>query len=545
MKKWIIMLAFVFTLSLIGCNAANSDSDDIETNTVTVYFSVYGGSVVDLITLEKGGTISPPIEPLRTGYTFDGWFYDSDYLIPFNFDAPINSNIQVHAKWTENNNTSTVTITFNSNGGSPITSINGNTGDTFTLPLAPTKTSHTFDGWFTNAAFTTPFTNTVFPDANLTLHAKWVENTNNTETTTITFNTNGGDTIAPLTANIGDSFTLPTPIKSGHTFDEWFTNSALTTPFASSVMPNANITLYAKWIENVTSPDTATISFNTNDGSYIAPLTSDVGDLITLPIPTKTNYTFDGWFTNTALTIPFTDSTMPPSDITLYAKWTENTNTPDTITINFMTNGGSLVDSITLDTGETYWPPAQPTRVDYDFAGWYLNANFTIPLVSTTTFTEDTTLYAKWTETVTIVSEIISMLETNTWGFTCSNNICTLEEGPNILYTFNFSTLTFTKENSTSSDEQTKHEIVTVNENWSVSYSIDIVYLETQTASMTVTGNGQTGTYNVTSFSSNYLSQSSLYDEAIQFIDGPYGVGLVGLIKVMLIESNTTMDDLK
>ncbi|MFW6320108.1 MAG: hypothetical protein ACOC1L_07965, partial [Bacillota bacterium] len=89
-----------------------------------------------------------------------------------------------------------------------------------------------------------------------------------------------------------------------------------------------------------------------------------------------------------------------------------------------------------------------------------------------------------------------------------------------------------------------KHEIVTMDENWNISYSIDIVYLETQTASMSVDGNGQTGTYNVTSFSSNYLSQNNLYNDAVQFIDGPYGAGLVGFIQTILNESDITMNDL-
>jgi hypothetical protein len=111
----------------------------------------------------------------------------------------------------------------------------------------------------------------------------------------------------------------------------------------------------------------------------------------------------------------------------------------------------------------------------------------------------------------------------------------------------NLNNVTFTKESiddDPSGDEQTKTEIVVIDNDWSVQYNVSITYLSTQTASMRVTGNGLTGSYSVRSFSSNYLSQSDMYDAAVQFIDGPYGAGAVGFLEYILQAANLTLDDL-
>ena len=133
----------------------------------------------------------------------------------------------------------------------------------------------------------------------LTLYPVW-----NTNKYTITFDTNGGSEIAPITQDYGTEITAPdNPTRKGYTFKGWDKEIPET-------MPAENITVKAQWEINQ-----YTITFNTNGGSEIAPITQDYGTEITAPDnPTRKGYTFKGWDKE----IP---ETMPAENITITARW--------------------------------------------------------------------------------------------------------------------------------------------------------------------------------------------------------------------------------
>ena len=133
----------------------------------------------------------------------------------------------------------------------------------------------------------------------LTLYPVW-----NTNKYTITFDTNGGSEIAPITQDYGTEITTPdNPTRKGYTFKGWDKEIPET-------MPAENITVKAQWEINQ-----YTITFDTNGGSEIAPITQDYGTEITAPDnPTRKGYTFKGWDKE----IP---KTMPAENITITARW--------------------------------------------------------------------------------------------------------------------------------------------------------------------------------------------------------------------------------
>ena len=133
----------------------------------------------------------------------------------------------------------------------------------------------------------------------LTLYPVW-----NTNKYTITFDTNGGSEIAPITQDYGTEITAPdNPTRKGYTFKGWDKEIPET-------MPAENITVKAQWEINQ-----YTITFDTNGGSEIAPITQDYGTKITAPDnPTRKGYTFKGWDRE----IP---ETMPAENITITARW--------------------------------------------------------------------------------------------------------------------------------------------------------------------------------------------------------------------------------
>ena len=172
-------------------------------------------------------------------------------------------------------------------------------GTLATRPDAPAATpGYTFGGWNKADGTAWDYASDKVTD-NITLYAKWAENTY-----TITFDTAGGSEIAPITQDYGTVITAPeAPTREGYTFIGW--DKAIPT-----TMPAENMTVTAQWEINQ-----YTITFNTNGGSEIAPITQDYGTAITAPDdPTREGYTFIGW----DMEIP---TTMPAENITLKARW--------------------------------------------------------------------------------------------------------------------------------------------------------------------------------------------------------------------------------
>ncbi|MBR0195818.1 MAG: InlB B-repeat-containing protein [Paludibacteraceae bacterium] len=104
-------------------------------------------------------------------------------------------------------------------------------------------------------------------------------------------------------------------------------------------------------------------------GTYTSGVTKP-GTTITAPAtPTKTGYTFKDWGVTTPAAV------MPSNDLTYTATWTANQ-----YTITFDSNGGSEVASITQAYGTTVTPPADPTRLGYNFMGWTPAVPSTMPI---------------------------------------------------------------------------------------------------------------------------------------------------------------------
>ena len=333
-----------------------------EINQYTIAFDTNGGSEIAPITQDYGTKITTPDNPTRKGYTFKGW----DKEIPGTMPA---ENTTVKAQWEIN----PYTITFDTNGGSEIAPITQDYGTEITAPDNPTRKGYTFKGWDKEIPET-------MPAENITLKAQWEINQY-----TITFDTNGGNEIAPITQDYGAEITAPdNPTRKGYTFKGWDKEIPET-------MPAENITVKAQWEINQ-----YTITFDTNGGSEIAPITQGYGTEITAPDnPTRKGYTFKGWDKE----IP---ETMPAENITVKAQWEINQ-----YTITFDTNGGSEIAPITQGYGTEITAPDNPTRKGYTFKGWDKEIPETMPA-------ENITITARWKDTEKPTGEII--IGTNKWN---------------------------------------------------------------------------------------------------------------------------------
>ena len=307
----------------------------------------------------------------RAGYTQVGWSTVDGGEKVYGFEDIYTKNeaLTLYPVW----NTNKYTIAFDTNGGSEIAPITQDYGTEITAPDNPTRKGYTFKEWDKEIPKT-------MPAENITVKAQWEINQY-----TITFDTNGGSEIAPITQDYGTKITAPdNPTRKGYTFRGWDKEIPET-------MPAENITVKAQWEINQ-----YTITFDTNGGSEIAPITQDYGTKITAPDnPTRKGYTFRGWDKE----IP---ETMPAENITVKAQWKINQ-----YTIAFDTNGGSEIAPITQDYGTEITAPDNPTRKGYTFKGWDKEIPETMPA-------ENITITARWKDTEKPTGEII--IGTNKWN---------------------------------------------------------------------------------------------------------------------------------
>jgi len=190
---------------------------------------------------------------------------------------------------------------------------------------------------------------------------------------------------------------LPTPNRTGHTFNGWYTASSGGTRIGgggASYTPSASTPLYAQW----TALDPYIVTYNANGGS-VSPASSTVtvGSSTTLPTPSRTGYNFGGWYT------ALSDGTRvggagssytPTANTSLYAQWTYPL--PYTATIR------ESPSSITAAWGETVsitYTVTVPAIEGYDrvvfWAGlytpgaplWVNEYSRYIPTAETSTFT--------------------------------------------------------------------------------------------------------------------------------------------------------------
>ena len=309
-----------------------------KTKTYTVTFDTNGGSVVEVQKLNRGDKIIKPIDPVKEGYEFIGWYLDGKQ---YYFDTTIKGNIKLIAKWKKRTNIETVTVTFNTDGGSKISSIEIEKGSKLNKPANPTKEGYTFIEWLLeNNSFN--FDIEILND--ITLIAKWGEVKK--DEVTVTFNSNGGSSVANKVIKKGEKVSKPTnPTRTGYTFNGWHLDNK---SFNFDTTIEKDITLVAKWSKNQTSSSSGnssqnqsqpkpqevkkyTVTFNSNGGSAVATQTITAGGKATRPSDPKRNgYTFINWTHNGGA---YDFNTPVNGNVILVANW-EKIPEPDKYTVS-------------------------------------------------------------------------------------------------------------------------------------------------------------------------------------------------------------------
>ncbi|SDP13830.1 Listeria/Bacterioides repeat-containing protein [Paenibacillus sp. yr247] len=293
-------------------------------------------------------------QPVVTGYDL-AWFTDVARTFPWDFTNSIYSDKTLYGKWS----ISKFTVKFDRQDGGFADSQTADYNTTITAPTVPTRTGYVFGGWYKDAECTIAWnfaTDKVI--ANTIVYAKW-----NTQTYTITFDSQGGSIVPSQTADYNTTTTAPTaPTRTGYTFGGWYLDAECTIAWDfATYKVTANTILYAKW-----NTQQYTITFDSQGGSTVPSQTADYNTTTIGPtVPTRTGYTFGGWYMDAECTTAWDFATgKVTADTTLYAKWIQ-----DTVHTGGGFNPGNTDDkdtkiTLTLDQATKAVAEAKPSGVN-------------------------------------------------------------------------------------------------------------------------------------------------------------------------------------
>ncbi|MBO7205318.1 MAG: InlB B-repeat-containing protein, partial [Candidatus Methanomethylophilaceae archaeon] len=331
-------------------------------NTYRIHFTNTGDSVIHDIVMVYGSSITSPDDPVRKGYTFMDWSADVPDTMPA-------KNLIIEAIWVAN----TYFIRFMSNGGSgsmsPLTTTYDS--DTELKGCSFERVGYTFMGWslssggpvsFIDGHIVRNLVTGADGDDTVILYAKWSANTY-----TVDFNSNDGeDGVESHTFTYDSDESLPVGLftRVGHTLLGWALEPSGELVRgdgvkADNLATDGRMDLYAVWSVNIYR-----IQFVDTGDSIIDDIVAPYGSSIIAPDdPVYKGHTFTGWDSK----VP---ESVPAKDLTISATWSINS-----YVISFE---GCELDDMVVEFG-TVLDLTDPTRIGYDFTGWYEEVPISMP----------------------------------------------------------------------------------------------------------------------------------------------------------------------
>ncbi|MDR3130578.1 MAG: InlB B-repeat-containing protein, partial [Treponema sp.] len=354
-----------------------------EVGPFTITFDIGGGGqIVAPVTEPRDKFIDEEPAPFREGFEFRGWFNAPEGGSRYPFPHKIEKDLTMYVHWAVPGELpGTSVIIFETDGGSRVAPVTAYIGDSILEPGKPVKASHTFLGWFYEAAddndnkvkHAFPY---LLQSGSVTMYAHW-----ELSRFILTFDSRGGSEIAPITADKGTKIPKPRdPVKSGYKFAGWYNErdegEGELYKWDTDYELNSNtVIMYAHWNPDREADKPYKVIFNAHGGITEDELTHYTGNPLTYfpDFPKDDDYSeavneanegFKGWFeaekggTKLGSTYPLT------GDITLHAQFVR------TYTIIFY---GTDALPIKKTEGESVTLPAYPNNIfgEYEFLGWW------------------------------------------------------------------------------------------------------------------------------------------------------------------------------
>lgn len=208
-----------------------------------------------------------------------------------------------------------LTVSFVTNGGSPVSAGAYDHADSIGAPPASTRAGYSLAGWYLDAGLTAKAAFPYILTKNTTLYAKWAP-----ETYSIAYNLGGGSVSNPASYTVeSGAITLSNPVRNGYLFTGW-TGTGLSAPTMTVTIPagsSGNRVYTANWVACV-----CTVRFDAQGGSPVPDMQKGIFETIPSEPPThRYGYGFAGWYNASGVRVSFPYTVL--GDATLYARWAQ------------------------------------------------------------------------------------------------------------------------------------------------------------------------------------------------------------------------------
>ena len=204
----------------------------------------------------------------------------------------------------------------------------------------------------------------------------------------LTFSSLGGTEVQTQKIVLNNVITEPpTPVNIGQLFLGWYTSKDNGVQITFPYTVTKNETLYDQW-----TLASYTVSFDSQEGSLVKSQDITYKNMLKEPDkPSKTGYSFKGWYTEASGGSKITFPYQVTKEITLYAQWI-----PNSYPVSFDSRGGSLVPSQDVTYNTMLKEPTKPSKIGYSFKGWYTEASGGSKIIFPYQVVREITLYAQW-----------------------------------------------------------------------------------------------------------------------------------------------------
>lgn len=355
----------------------------------TVTLNKKDGSEPVTVNVANGEVFSEPDEPTRTSCTFGGWYTDESFTTEYDFTKPVSGNITLYAKWIVNVDLNELLSTHISGGSIslPGVSVSSDRDGYYYIGLNEAfykiKGSNLVNGAYADVQLYTDYTgsmNIEFDDAAIINRGCYL-------------NSGYVDCFAPFNVysdcelTVSGKLSIDTlSVYDGSSGEIWKINHGFGNliykegSFTVKYVDENGVTVDENYYLSGYDYDVESPVYADNDMNKY---TIDEEFVCISPINGKVN-------SNTVVTVRKTHDDYDNSGDC------ENCGTHLAEKVTFVTNGGGEYDPVFVLTGEKVSEPAEPSRDNYTFGGWYTDIDCTEKYDFNSAVTHDITLYAKW-----------------------------------------------------------------------------------------------------------------------------------------------------
>lgn len=335
---------------------------------INIIFIIDDKPYYTLIGIENAEIDEEVGTPIKDGYTFKGWYLDSEYTEEYDLLQFPNKDIKVYGRWEAN----TITINYDGNGNTNGYMSSQNVVYGTNTPLNKNmfiKTGCEFLGWSLEKDSATvdyydQSNKEIVTNGSVTLYAIWKQ-----IEYTLSINFNNGEENIVRKLYYDDLIEgVTNPTKQGYLFKGWYLENQEQFEFKGAKMPDKNLIINAEYLKGVE------IIF-ISDGKLVDKINGyETLEINETPLNiTKTGYTFKGWYLDQAYTREYILEVFPQSNINVYAKWEVNT-----ILIKFDGNGntsGNMTSQSIVYNSGTGLNKNEYIKIGYEFLGWSTDKN--------------------------------------------------------------------------------------------------------------------------------------------------------------------------